>query len=136
MFRILSCLTRAGGDLGSLQSISDKPQPKEINMKKTILFTTLAVLLLVALPGGVCQETGNHPVYEYATARFMGADTSIIWPDGNSDKVVGLSSKARPETADTRMFYLTLAMNIMGKRGFSFVHMEGSDLVMQRVVGK
>src|SRR5258708_32318709 len=111
-----------------------KLQPNENDMKRTILFAALAVFLVAAIPSGVCEDAGNHPVYEYATARFMGADTSIIWPDGNTDKVIGLSSKARPETADTRMFYLTLAMNLMGKKGFTFVHMEGNDAVMMRVV--
>ncbi len=130
------CLLARGLMIKFLGVTTAQLQPKEIEMKKTILFAALAVFLVAALPSGVCEDTGNHPVYEYATVRFMGADTSIIWPDGNTDKVTGLSSKARPETADTRMFYLTLAMNIMGKKGFTLVHMEGSDVVMMRVVGK
>jgi hypothetical protein len=44
--------------------------------------------------------------------------------------------KKYPKGADYRMYWLTVAMNIMGKRGFELVSMSGSDVVMQREVSR
>ncbi len=56
---------------------------------------------------------------EYASTRCSGPNTSVIWPDGTSELVAAKKSD-KPDDADSRMWYLTRAMNVMSKRGFSF----------------
>jgi len=80
--------------------------------------------------------TWTGPVYEYASVRWMGDRTSIIWPDGTTQKVVAFGGRRRPEGTDERAWYLTGAMNIMAKRGFEFVHMTSDDVVMRRLEPK
>ncbi len=117
-------------------------------MKKItiIALVTCAVLFLGRPSPSISQETQVQPkdtvvqpIFEYASVRFMGADTSIVWPDGSVDKVLALSgTKMHSKEADPRMYWLTVAMNIMGKRGFRFVGMSGdrADVFMMREVKK
>ncbi len=74
--------------------------------------------------------------YEYASVRWSGDKTSIIWPDGTIQKVVAFGGKRRPDGIDERAWYFTSAMNIMAKNGFEFVHMGNEDIVMKRVAAK
>jgi hypothetical protein len=93
---------------------------------------------------GTSKEALSHPVIEYATVRFMTEKTSIVWPDGSVENVMATSGKTKfddwgekyPKGSDYRMYWLTVAMNIMGKRGFEFVHMDGPDVVMKRQVSR
>ena len=39
-----------------------------------------------------------------------------------------------PKGSDYRVYWLTVSMNIMGKRGFQLAHMDGTDVVMKRQV--
>jgi hypothetical protein len=85
------------------------------------------------------RESVAKPILEYATVRFMEDRTSITWPDGTVENVIELSGKPKfpsgdryPKGADYRMYWLTVAMNIMAKKGYEFVHMEGADVVMSR----
>jgi hypothetical protein len=93
---------------------------------------------------GPSKETGGNPVCEYASVRFMEERTSIVWPDGTVENVMALNGKQKfdngsekyPKGADYRMYWLTVAMNIMGQRGFDFVYMNGPDVVMKRQVSR
>jgi hypothetical protein len=93
---------------------------------KSNLIKTALVILLIAFSSGYqtrCQEPVKPLVYEYASIRFMGGQrTCITWPDGTVEKLSSLSTQKRPETADERMFYLTIAVNILAKRGFEFTN--------------
>lgn len=93
---------------------------------------------------GVPKEVVNTPAIEYGSVRFMEENTSIVWPDGTVENVMILSGKQTfnnkgekyPKGADYRMYWLTVAMNIMGRRGFEFVHMNGPDVIMKRQVSR
>ena len=74
--------------------------------------------------------------YEFASVHWAGDKTSIIWPDGTVLKVIAFGGKRRPEAVAERMWYLTGAMNIMGKRGFELVHIGNEEVVMKRVTAK
>ena len=74
--------------------------------------------------------------YEYASVRFMEENTGIVWADGSVMKVVPESGLKRPKDADYRMFWLTVSMNIMAKRGFEFVYMDGADVITRRLLSK
>lgn len=88
------------------------------------------------------QLTGSR--FEYASVRFMEERTSIVWPDGTVENVMTLAGKGKPGSpsekfpkgSDFRMYWLTVAMNIMGQRGFELVHMHDADVVMVRQVAK
>jgi len=79
---------------------------------------------------------------EYATVRFMEERTSIVWPDGKVENVIELAGKRRfengsekyPKGSDYRMYWLTVAMNVMAQRGFELAHMHDNDVVMKRSV--
>jgi hypothetical protein len=120
-------------------------------MKKNriVMLVALGTFLLTMIFTALSQETAPQPkgastrtIFEYATARFMEEKTSIVWPDGIVENVMLLNGKKKfdngsekyPKGADYRMYWLTVSMNIMGQRGFEFVHMEGHDLVMKRQV--
>lgn len=94
-------------------------------MKRLLLAVAaagLAVgLIAVAQPVG---GGGGGQVAEFASVRFMEERTAIIWPDGSVQNVLeimgdkkfpGTSEKYR-KGADFRMYWLTTAMNVMGKR--------------------
>ena len=90
-------------------------------MKKLLLIPILlaAAVVMFLQSKGHSAETPSAPSYEYATVRFMGGGkTSFVWPDGKVEKLSDLSQLKRPDTADERMFYLTVAINILAKRGF------------------
>lgn len=72
----------------------------------------------------VRSSAKTKPKREYAAVRFTGQNTSIVWPDGKVDKVSALSQQKTYEPADIRMWYLTEAMNLMGKKGFKPVRVE------------
>ena len=89
------------------------------------------------------RESSARPILEYASVRFMEERTSITWPDGTVESVFELSGKPKfqggdryPKGADYRMYWLTIAMNIMAKKGYEFVHMDGADVVMSRSLPK
>jgi len=81
-------------------------------------------------------ETWAGAVYEYASVRWSGDKTSIIWPEGTTQRVIAFGGKKRPEGADERAWYLTGAINIMARRGFEFVYMSNDDVLMKRAVTK
>ena len=116
-----------------------------------IIWACGAVVIAGAIFKVVAQETrgslkdaASTPVVEYASVRFMDEKTSIVWPDGTVENVMASNGKQKfdnggekhPKGADYRMYWLTVAMNIMGKRGFDFVYMNGPDVVMKRQVSR
>ena len=118
-------------------------------MKKptiVILITCGAILALTLLTtrsqeaAGQPKVSDSRSVFEYASARFMEEKTSIVWPDGKVENVLVLNgskkfdngSEKYPKGADYRMYWLTIAMNIMARQGFEFVHMNERDVVMKR----
>jgi len=101
---------------------------------------TAAFTLSLVLAGHTqlkAAEAAQSPtVREYASVRFMGDESSIVWPDGNVTKVQTQSGLKKPKEADNRMFWLTISMNIMSKQGFEFVYMDDADVIMRRSLAK
>ena len=103
-------------------------------MKKLIAITIAG--LVTAL---VCIQTkGQSPAarskpaavqrYEYASVRFMGKNTSFVWPDGTVEKLyVLIPDFKRPSEADDRIYHLTMAINLAAKRGFEIAGMPGGS---------
>ncbi len=121
-------------------------------MKKSTIvsLTVCGVLLVGTLVTVLSQETARQPkstaspTFEYASVRFMEEKTSIVWPDGTVENVMALTGKRKfengnekyPKGADYRMYWLTVAMNVMAQRGFELAHMHENDAVMKRLAGK
>jgi len=105
-------------------------------MKRAILVACVssAVLFSALSADTPTSEASNSAVYEYATVRWAGDRTSIIWPNGTVEKVTPFGGKKRPETADERMWYLTGALNIMARRGFEPVHVATDDIIARHMV--
>jgi len=90
-------------------------------MKKIILIPAFLIVIIIFGFEERARTAEQHPtqVYEYATVRFMGGGrTSFVWPDGKVEKLIDLNPAKRPDTADERMFYLTIAMNVLAQKGF------------------
>jgi len=74
----------------------------------------------------------------------MEERTSIVWADGTVGNVVELSGRKRfenggekyPKGSDYRMYWLTVAMNLMAQRGYELAQMHDNDVVMRRAVGR
>lgn len=90
-------------------------------------------IALVAWSADTPESPWTGPTYEYASVRWAGDRTSIIWPDGSTQKVIAFSGRKRADGIDERVWYLTGAMNVMGRRGFELVHMNNDEVVMKRV---
>jgi len=107
-------------------------------MKRLLACVLLAFgILIVSLAADTpSSEAWTGTVYEFASVRWAGDRTSIIWPDGTVQKVIAFGGKKRPEAADERMWYLTGAINIMGKRGFEIAHATNDEVIMKRVAVK
>jgi len=89
-----------------------------------------------------CLKFREAPPVKEIVARFMEERTSIVWADGTVEKGVPANAKKfangeiYPEGTDYRMYWLTIAMNMMAKKGYEFVYMDGADIVMKRAMGK
>ena len=118
-------------------------------MKTKPLVISAVVLLIVVFLKALHsraqapKEPGLSITFEYASVRFMEEKTSIVWPDGSLQNVMELSGKKKypngeyyPKGSDYRMYWLTMAINIMGKRGFEFAFMNNDDVIMKRSVGR
>jgi hypothetical protein len=72
-------------------------------------------------------QQAYQPKYEYASVRFMGKNTSFVWPDAKVEKLYTLMPDLkRPSDADDRIFHLTVAINLAAKPGFEVAAMPGS----------
>src|SRR5438045_197831 len=104
-----------------------------IRMNKTTLrfraviiacLVTCAIAIVMWKPkAAFSQEVGHLHRYEYASVRYMGGQqTTFNWPDGTSEKLSSLSKVKRPNNSDERMFYLTIAVNILASKGYEFIN--------------
>lgn len=83
-------------------------------MKKLLI----AGIILFALITNTKAEE-NRITYEYASFSSMGNKSSIIWSDGS---VLRIEDKyKRPDGANEKMFYMTMAFNIFEREGFQLV---------------
>ena len=87
-------------------------------MKKSLSIIGLVALTMVfwLLPAAKAADTNSRAVYEYASFSSMGTKSSIIWPDGS---VLRIEDKyKRPSDANEKMFYETMAYNILAREGY------------------
>ncbi|MGB0583065.1 MAG: hypothetical protein ACPGVU_25555, partial [Limisphaerales bacterium] len=92
------------------------------------------------------SQSGRKQVansFEYASARFMEQRTTIFWPDGTVQNVMDTKGKKKfpggeyyPKNTDYRMYWLTVAINMMSQRGYELVHMKDNDVLMKRLAGR
>lgn len=94
----------------------------------------IGALSTSALASGVTLAQSAQPeqAFEYASARFDNDTTCIVWPDGSVEKVATTIGRKDPGTADIRIWYLTVAMNLMARKGFQVVYIDNKDVVMSR----
>jgi hypothetical protein len=109
-------------------------------MKKTVVSLTLVAAMLLGLYITMTKaaDPGTFQTYEYATIRWGGREnTHLIRPNGRVEVLGPLLSKIqRPDRADDRSFYLTIALNAVAKEGYEFVGMTGDEIVVRRQTAK
>lgn len=109
-------------------------------MKKTI-----AILIVAAAScwgiyrfAAKAADASAFQTYEFATIRWGGREnTHLIRPNGKVEVLGPLLNKVqRPERADDRAFYMTIAMNAVAKEGYEFAGMTSDEIVMRRPVSR
>jgi len=133
------------GNVTKVQTQSGLKKPKEADNRMFWLTISMNIMskkgfefLHAAGPDVVMSRIASSEIarYEYASVRFMEENTGIVWPDGSVMKVVPESGLKRPKDADYRIFWLTVSMNMMSKRGFEFLYMDDADVIMRRSLSK
>lgn len=104
-------------------------------MRKPVLaMATLVAICTGGLSplGAVAQDMASQ--VEYIDIRWDGTDRMcIVFPDGRVEFVgKELEKVPRPDDANKRAFYMTLAMNRMAAQGYEFVGMISDEIVMKR----
>lgn len=104
-------------------------------MRKTVITMVLSGAIgiggLFSL-GAAAQDMTSR--VEYIDIRWDGTDRMcIVFPDGRVDFVgKELEKVPRPDDANKRGFYMTLALNKMAAQGYEFVSMIPDEIVMKR----
>jgi hypothetical protein len=108
-----------------------------MKLPSVVCLVALLLIATLSLNNASSQDTApRHTAYEYASVRFDGASTCIVWQDGTIDKVTAVVGKKTYEPADMRIWYLTVAMNIMAKKGFVALIIDNSEVIMMRSSAK
>lgn len=85
-------------------------------MKKIILTLLAFGIVIASIDISRAQENVAVQHYEYASFSSMGNKSCIVWPDGT---VLHLADKfKRPSDTNEKMFYETMALNLMDKEGY------------------
>ena len=104
-------------------------------MRKSVLVTAMLGAICVgglSSPGAAAQNITAPG--EYIDIRWDGTDRMcIVFPDGRVEFVgKELEKVPRPDDANKRAFYMTLAMNRMAAQGYEFVAMISDEIVLKR----
>ncbi len=105
-------------------------------MKKSIF--VLVIAAVVSWGGLVSQSASAQTLsaagFEYIDIRWDGTDRMcIVYPDGRVDFVgKELEKVTRPDDANKRAFYMTLAVNKMAAQGYEVVGMISDEILMRR----
>jgi hypothetical protein len=109
---------------------SDVKKPAvNLAVATALYFGSLGILL----PGAMAQ-TVSAATYEYIDIRWDGTDRMcIVYPDGRVDFIgKDLEKVSRPDDANKRAFYMTLAVNKMATQGYEVVAMISDEILMRR----
>src|SRR5215475_4715701 len=111
---------------------------------KTTSLISIAVILVAAVfltqNRARTEETRPRGHYEYASVRFMGGDkVVVVWPSGKVEPLSSLHTTKRPDIADQRLYYFTVALNLLSQQGFEpatipSVEPKPDDLFLRRPV--
>ena len=104
-------------------------------MRKSVFaMATLGAICISALSslGAAAQDMASR--VEYIDIRWDSTDRMcIVFPDGRVEFIgKELEKVPRPDDANKRAFYMTLAMNRMAAQGYEFVSMISDEIVMKR----
>ena len=83
---------------------------------------------------GATAQPMSAAGFEYIDIRWDGTDRMcIVYPDGRVDFVgKELEKVPRPDDANKRAFYMTLAVNKMATQGYEVVGMVSDEILMRR----
>jgi hypothetical protein len=111
-------------------------------MKKVGIALALLCVLIVAgtllLKNVHAAEQSSLQTFEYATVRWAGREnTHLIRPNGQVEFLGPILTPAkRPDRADERVFYMTLAINAVAREGFEVAAMTDSEVLLRRSMPK
>jgi hypothetical protein len=96
----------------------------------------LVALGMVALAPADAMAQAPSPRVEYIDIRWDGVDRMcVIYPDGRVE-FLGKEMNAipRPDDANKRAFYMTIAMGRMIAKGYEFVAIISDEIIMKRPI--
>jgi hypothetical protein len=101
----------------------------ELTVRNSLFVLASLGALYCAVPAAA-QEAR----YDYIDIRWDGVDEMcVVYGDGRVDFVgKELQKVPRPDNANKRAFYMTLALNKMAAQGYEFVGMISDEIVMRR----
>jgi hypothetical protein len=102
--------------------------------KLVLIMATFGAIGICGLSplGAVAQDLASR--VEYIDIRWDGTDRMcIVFPDGRVEFIgKELEKLPRPDDANKRAFFMTLAMNRMAAQGYEFEGMISDEIVMKR----
>jgi hypothetical protein len=102
--------------------------------KLVLIMATFGAIGICGLSplGAVAQDLASR--VEYIDIRWDGTDRMcIVFPDGRVEFIgKELEKVPRPDDANKRAFFMTLAMNRMAAQGYEFEGMISDEIVMKR----
>jgi hypothetical protein len=102
--------------------------------KLVLIMATFSAIGICGLSplGAVAQDMASR--VEYIDIRWDGTDRMcIVFPDGRVEFIgKELEKVPRPDDANKRAFFMTLAMNRMAAQGYEFEGMISDEIVMKR----
>ena len=98
----------------------------------TILAAIVGLSLLAATPLAQSQS----PQVEYIDIRWDGVDRMcIVYPDGRVEFLADqLKPIPRPDEANKRAFYMTIAMGRMAAKGYELAGFISDEIIMKRTL--
>lgn len=95
-----------------------------------------AALAALLATSGLGRAQSAAPRVEYIDIRWDGLDRMcIVYPDGHVEFLgEQLKSLPRPEDANKRAYYMTVALNRMVAKGYEFVAFISDEIIMKRAL--
>jgi hypothetical protein len=99
-------------------------------------WTIAAALAVVLATSGLGRAQSPAPRVEYIDIRWDGLDRMcIVYADGHVEFLNDqLKSLPRPDDANKRAYYMTVALNRMIAKGYEFVAFISDEIIMKRAL--
>jgi hypothetical protein len=98
-------------------------------MRRTVALMAIGVTAWGAFVLSRPSAQERPPAYEYVTVRWAGRENTHLIRPGGKVEFIGfeLRKMPRPDRADERSFYLSVAMNGLAREGYEVAAMTSDE---------